>query len=95
MSKVKAIGIMHMNGVSSKTSQPYEMCHIKILVAQVSKTTNMYDRKTVGFEAKELELAPAAYEKFSTLKYPTDLELVENVEMIDGAYRVTVVDFKQ
>jgi len=88
--KATVIGVTRMNGKSKKTGRPYDMARILVLQPVDINTTEDYIKAGFGYQAAELDLRPDAISKFGQVKFPCELELITDNEMMFGRL-ITVV----
>lgn len=92
--KATVIGVTRMTGTSKKNGRPYDMARCFVLQPVQVGGTQETMRAGFGFSAAELDLRPDALVKFNQVKFPAELELITDNEMMFGRLVTVVTDFR-
>jgi len=80
--KVLVLGVVHMNGLSKKSTppKPYDMTRIMYAVEITPIDTQDRKLQGYGFETRNLDLDPVALPQFKDVKFPSYLDLDVQVD---------------
>lgn len=73
--RVKAIGVMRMQGIGKQSGMPYDFAQLLYLRKIETKTTEKFSIQGLGYEIGKLDLDTSALHKFNEVSFPADLDL--------------------
>lgn len=93
--RVRAIGVIGMQGKGKQSGNDYNFAQLKVLVpVEIVANANM--RKTgFGLEAQDVDIRPELLNKFAAVpSWPAELDLVTEQQIDRHGIKTVVVDFK-
>lgn len=91
--KVLVLNARRTHGTKKADGKPYEMYEVTVALPLRPISQGGYNMEGFGVDVATIPLDPAAYQKFSSIKSPIQLELITEPMIIFGELKDTVIDF--
>ena len=74
-------GVVERSGKAKSTGQPYKFAQLLVLVPVEPVVRDTFAIRGAGYELRELDCSPEAFQSALALKFPSRCELTLEVEM--------------